>query len=240
MQKYVLFESRKQRKLEVLRHRQSEYERLRKCMLNSMRALHSSKLVSESVCRPLPRRVAADIVAPALKPKAEQSVQTAEAARADLRKRIKFVNSEIEDIKSRIQRLESMEHEQSIIDAAVKEAQQYVDMIVRTYTQRHQALHDFLDRRIDQLEKKQRVTVQDLKDLSEDLEEVAETTPEVPESLLQEIRSFQPGSLRSIEEEPKSEPVQQFRDELMEALMKRMAEIREATGPEEEEEVTPS
>lgn len=238
MQKYVLFEPHKQRKLQTLRYKHSEYERLRKCMLNSMKALHGSKLVSESTCRPLPRYVAANIVAPGVKLRAEQNVETAEAARADLKKRLDFVNSELDDIKGRIRRLESKEYEQSIIDAAVKEAQQYVDMIVRTYTQRHEALHDFLDRRIDQLEKKQQVTVQDLKDLSGDLEEVAESTPEVPEGLLEEIRSFQPGSLRSIEEEAESEPVQQFRDELMQALMKRMSQIREATQPEEEQSLS--
>lgn len=234
MQKYVLFVPRKQQKLQTLRHRQTEYERLRKCIMVSIKALHSSRMVSESACRPLPREVAVTLVAPALKQKVEQNIEVTKSARADLVKRLEFVNSELEDIKARIRRLESKEYEQSIIDAAVKEAQQYVDMVTKAYIQRHEALHSLLDRRIKELEQKQQVTVQDLRDISEDLEEVAEATPELPRGLLEEIRSFEPGTLKAVEEETESEPVQQFRDELMQALMKRLSEIRQATQPEEE------
>jgi len=184
MDKYLELPATREKKLSALISDRDRVRGIRKTLLFVLRGTATVQITCILACK------STGVAVPGLKGEAERSQIILNENTASLRKALESVNRELTTLQARITRLESPEYQDQIAAKAVAQASRYADLIVDTHKKQQERVNASLRAQIQALREKDKVTEEDITELEEAVTEAAESTPEVPASLLQEIRTF--------------------------------------------------
>lgn len=218
--------------------RKTFHEQRRDVLLAELSLLPRLESLCKQLCVQSSPQTAASLLQPGLIHEVRQLAQKAEKNKRELQSQLTHANEKIEKLETRLARLESPEYRAEVIDEAAADALERFEPVFEQYKKDHTRVHEVQDRKIRELSKKQRITIEDVKELAEEVEQAIEApTPEAvlpsAPTLLEQIRAGIP-----LRRTPRPSPLvtPQEREGLAEQLARALSGIRQAVAPEEEEE----
>lgn len=234
MEVYLREPEHVERKRKKWSKQKSSFEALRDSILQQLSTLPETQTLCKLLCQP---ETAVSFVAPGMVRQVRLLEQSTKQSQEDLKQQLLRVNKKIEKLETRITHLESEDFRAQLVDRAVVDAVSRLEVLFEEYKRNHAAVHDALNKKIKELTKKQRITVQDVKELAEEVEEAME--PPQPESVLPRdvlLEQIRKGVVLRSPPPPSVQVTPEERETLMDQLAKALSGIRASVQPEPEEE----
>lgn len=186
MEHYLVGARRVRAKKEKWSRQKLMFERMRACLLRELETLPEIKQLCSRLCAHRSRTVAASLALPGIAHEVSVMGQETESRQQQLQQSLQDVNLQLKQVEERLSHLESPEYREQLIRAAVEDAVQRAEVLLEQYKRQHAAVHEVLERALQELRSKQTITTQDVEDLAEEVEKAIEEPQ--PESVLSTLR----------------------------------------------------